>query len=83
MKSAPSVVTSIGRCADDWHVSRTTSAPTLWAAWMIGSIGVIAPVTLDACVTATTFVFGVMTAGATWLTTRPKKNAPAVEGGNA
>ena len=29
------------------------------------------------------FVFGVMMAGATWLTTRPKKNAPAVEGGNA
>ena len=29
------------------------------------------------------FVFGVMMAGATWLTTRPKKYAPAVEGGNA
>ena len=29
------------------------------------------------------FVFGVMMAGATWLTTRPKKSAPAVEGGNA
>ena len=29
------------------------------------------------------FVFGVMMAGATWLTTRPKKNAPAAEGGNA
>ena len=29
------------------------------------------------------FVFGVMMAAATWLTTRPKKNAPAVEGGNA
>ncbi len=29
------------------------------------------------------FVFGVMMAGATWLTTRPKKSAPAAEGGNA
>ena len=29
------------------------------------------------------FVFGVMMAGATWLTTRPKKNVPAAEGGNA
>ncbi len=29
------------------------------------------------------FVFGVMMAGATWLTTRPKKTAKAVEGGNA
>ena len=29
------------------------------------------------------FVFGILMAGATWLTTRPKKNAPAVEGGNA
>ena len=28
------------------------------------------------------FVFGILMAGATWLTTRPKK-APAVEGGNA
>ena len=29
------------------------------------------------------FVFGILMAGATWLTTRPKKSAPAVEGGNA
>ena len=29
------------------------------------------------------FVFGVMMAGATWLTTRPKKSVPAAEGGNA
>ena len=29
------------------------------------------------------FVFGILMAGATWLTTRPKKDAPAVEGGNA
>ena len=29
------------------------------------------------------FVFGILMAGATWLTTRPKKEAPAVEGGNA
>ena len=29
------------------------------------------------------FIFGVMMAGATWLTSRPKKEAPAVEGGNA
>ena len=29
------------------------------------------------------FVFGVMMAAATWLTTRPKKSAPAAEGGNA
>ena len=29
------------------------------------------------------FVFGVLMAGATWLTSRPKKEAPAAEGGNA
>ena len=29
------------------------------------------------------FVFGILMAGATWLTNRPKKSAPAVEGGNA
>ncbi len=29
------------------------------------------------------FVFGILMAGATWLTTRPKKEAPAAEGGNA
>ncbi len=29
------------------------------------------------------FVFGILMAGATWLTSRPKKEAPAVEGGNA
>ena len=29
------------------------------------------------------FVFGVLMAGATWLTTRPKKSAPTAEGGNA
>ena len=29
------------------------------------------------------FVFGILMAGATWLTTRPKKSAPTVEGGNA
>ena len=29
------------------------------------------------------FVFGILMAGATWLTTRPRKEAPAVEGGNA
>ena len=29
------------------------------------------------------FVFGVLMAGATWLTSRPKKNAPIAEGGNA
>ena len=29
------------------------------------------------------FVFGVLMAGATWLTSRPKKQAPAAEGGNA
>ena len=29
------------------------------------------------------FVFGILMAGATWLTSRPKKSAPAVEGGNA
>ena len=29
------------------------------------------------------FVFGILMAGATWITTRPKKEAPAVEGGNA
>lgn len=29
------------------------------------------------------FVFGILMAGATWLTSRPKKEAPAAEGGNA
>ena len=29
------------------------------------------------------FVYGILMAGATWLTTRPRKEAPAVEGGNA
>ena len=29
------------------------------------------------------FVFGILMAGATWLTNRPKKSVPAVEGGNA
>ena len=29
------------------------------------------------------FIFGVMMAAATWITSRPKKDAPAVEGGNA
>ena len=29
------------------------------------------------------FVFGILMAGATWLTSRPKKSVPAVEGGNA
>ena len=29
------------------------------------------------------FVFGILMAGATWLTSRPKKSAPVVEGGNA
>ena len=29
------------------------------------------------------FVFGILMAGATWLTTRPKKEVPAAEGGNA
>ena len=29
------------------------------------------------------FVIGILIAGATWLTSRPKKEAPAVEGGNA
>ena len=47
---------SSGRCAADWHVSSTTSAPTARAAGRMSSSGVIAPVTLEAWVRASTRV---------------------------
>ena len=52
---------SSGRWAADWQVSRTTSAPTCWARGTMRSSGLIAPVTLEAWVRASTRVRSVMT----------------------
>ena len=55
--------------------------------WMAG-LGKLIPESIDTFSLMTSapggfFVFGILMAGATWLTTRPRKEAPAVEGGNA
>ena len=68
-KSAPSVVTSTGRCGTDWAPSATTSAPLAWASAAISATGGTVPVTLDWCVTATILVRSLISSSA-WLRSR-------------
>ncbi len=73
-KSTPSAGRSTGRCGTDWQASSTVSAPTSRARATTGSTGVIAPVTFDTCVNATTRVRSVMTLAASSTRTRPSSS---------
>ena len=69
--------------AGTWMAGLGTLVPALPADFSVQVIPAsIDPFTIMTSAPGGFFVFGVLMAGATWLTTRPKK-APAVEGGNA
>src|SRR5579875_2370188 len=76
-KSAPSAVTSTGRCGTSCAPSHTTSAPAARASAATCATGGTSPVTLDCPVIATTFVRSPIISAA-WLTsTRPSPVTPS------
>ena len=70
--------------AGTWMAGLGTLVPALPADFSVQVIPAsIDPFTIMTSAPGGFFVFGILMAGATWLTNRPKKAAPAVEGGNA
>mmetsp|Transcript_10510 Transcript_10510/g.38112 ORF Transcript_10510/g.38112 Transcript_10510/m.38112 type:complete len:204 (+) Transcript_10510:515-1126(+) len=57
IQSTPNVFTSIGMCGTDWHASRSTFAPTLFASFTSRGTSTSLPRTLDTCAVAINFVF--------------------------